>query len=163
MDQVKYNTVYSQYHLQISLANRSTWALVKDRFLRSTIRLWMSTGWLEISSNSGLFTRLDVPTEKNWILLCFSWSVSSFVYSNPKLLNPSVMTTTILFTSARRTVQCHIKLRTNGGNNSQHCWANNVGCCGALFHVAKSLTAGFQTLRNNTQDHATGCAKGRNM
>ena len=90
-----------RYHLQISLARRSTCALVKDRFLRSTISLWMSTGWLEISSNSGLFTCLDVPTEKNWTLLCFSWSVSSFVYSNPRVLNPSVMATTALFTSAR--------------------------------------------------------------
>ena len=53
-----------------------------------------------------------------------------------------------------REEQCHIKLRTNGGNNSQHCWPNNVGSCGVLFHVAKSLTGGFKlyaTTHNNMQ------------
>ena len=101
---VKNQEAYWPFYLQISLARRSTWALVKDPFLRSTISSWVSTGWLEISSNSGLFTSLEVPTEKNWTLLCFSWSVSSFVYSNPRVLNPSVMATTAFFTSARRTV-----------------------------------------------------------
>ena len=101
---VKNQEAWWPFYSQISLARRSTWALVKDRFLRSTISLWMSTCPLDISSNSGLFTRLEVPTEKNLTLLCFSWSVSSFVYSNPRVLNPSVMATTALFTSARRTV-----------------------------------------------------------
>ena len=47
-----------------------------------------------------------------------------------------------------------MKLSTNGSNNSQHCWANNVASCGVLFHVAKSLTAGFKlcaTTHNNMQ------------
>ena len=26
-------------------------------------------------------------------------------------------------------VPCYLKLRANGRNNSQHCWANNVGSC----------------------------------
>ena len=41
---------------------------------------------------------------------------------------------------------------------SQHCWANNVGICCLRLHVAKRLF--FQTLRNNSYQHATGCANG---
>ena len=34
----------------------------------------------------------------------------------------------------------NIKLRTNGHNNSQHCWPNNVGSCCVCLNAAKSLT-----------------------
>ena len=50
-----------------------------------------------------------------------------------------------------------IELRANGRNNSQQ-------CCVRL-HGAKSLSR-FKlcaTTRNNIQQHATGCANGRNM
>ena len=59
----------------------------------------------------------------------------------------------------------NIKLRTNGHNNSQHCWPNNVGSCCLCLNAAKSLTC-FKlcaTTPNNTQPHATGCAKRRNV
>ena len=49
-------------------------------------------------------------------------------------------------------------VRDNGRNNSQQ-------CCVPL-HRAKSLTGGFKlcaTTPSNTQQHATGCANGRNM
>ena len=41
----------------------------------------------------------------------------------------------------------------------------SIGICCARLHVAKSLT-GFKlcaTTPNNMQQHATGCANGRNM
>ena len=59
----------------------------------------------------------------------------------------------------------NIKLRTNGHNNSQHCWPNNVGSCCVCLHAAKSLTC-FKlcsTTPNNTQPHATGCANRGNV
>ena len=36
-----------------------------------------------------------------------------------------------------------LKPCANGCNNSQHCWANNVGSCCVPLHAAKSLT-GFK-------------------
>ena len=45
-----------------------------------------------------------------------------------------------------------LSLRENGLNNSQHCWANNVGSCSVRLFVAR-LT-GFKlnaTTRNNMQ------------
>ena len=56
-----------------------------------------------------------------------------------------------------RTIKATI-VRENGRNNSQQ-------CCVPL-HGVKSLTGGFKlcaTTPNNTQQHATGCANGRNM
>ena len=54
------------------------------------------------------------------------------------------------------------KVRANGRNNSQHCWPNHVGSCCDRLHVAKRLT-GCATTPKNAQQHATGCANGRNM
>ena len=72
-----------------------------------------------------------------------------------------------------------LKLRANGRNNSQHCWASNVGSCcvcvgsgvqtdattpnnvgptmlGVVESVARSLTFDrFQTLHKNSQQHVT--------
>ena len=88
----------------------------------------------------------------------------------------------------RTTGPSALKLRANGRNYSYHCWPNIVGRCCIRLHtttdtdatnpiivgptmlgvvafvsdVAKSLT-GFLTLRNNSQQHATGCTNGRNM
>ena len=45
----------------------------------------------------------------------------------------------------------------NGRSNSQLCLPNNVKNCCVRLQVAKSLTGGFQTLRNNSQQHATTC------
>ena len=56
-----------------------------------------------------------------------------------------------------RTIKATI-VPENGRNNSQQ-------CCVPL-HGVKSLTGGFKlcaTTPNNTQQHATGCANGRNM
>ena len=50
----------------------------------------------------------------------------------------------------------NLKLRTNGRNNSEQGWPNNVGGCCVRLPVAKSLTC-FKTLRNNSQQHATIC------
>ena len=46
------------------------------------------------------------------------------------------------------------KVRANGRNNSQHCWP-----------VAKRLTGikHCATTRKNAQQHAIGCANGRNL
>ena len=55
-----------------------------------------------------------------------------------------------------------LKLRAKERNNSQHCWPNNVGSCCVRWHKGKSLN-GFTFLRNKSQQHATGCAKGRNL
>ena len=68
-----------------------------------------------------------------------------------------------------------IRLRANGRDNSQHCCANNVGRAvqtdPTLLRYASAITEQkkcwelltekfnrFQTLRNNIQQHATGCA-----
>ena len=55
-----------------------------------------------------------------------------------------------------------LKLHANGRNNSQHCWSNNIGSCCVPLHVAKRMTS-FKLLRNNSQQHATAYASGRNM
>ena len=45
-----------------------------------------------------------------------------------------------------------ITLRSNGRNNSKHCWPKNVGS----YCVAKSLT-GFKFFRSNSQQHPSTC------
>ena len=58
-----------------------------------------------------------------------------------------------------------VKLRANERNIFQHCWPNSVGSWYVHLHGAKSLT-GFKlcaTTPNNTQQHATRCANGRNI
>ena len=58
-----------------------------------------------------------------------------------------------------------VKLRPNERNNSQHYWPNSVGSWCVHLRGAKRFTA-FKlctTTPNNTQQHATGCANGRNI
>ena len=53
-------------------------------------------------------------------------------------------------------------LRSKGRNNSKHCWPKNVESYCVRLNIAKRLT-GFKFFRNNSHQHATGCANGRNM
>ena len=73
-------------------------------------------------------------------------------YENPALVRLLYKLSTHL--NEKVYVIFRLTLRADGCNNSQHCWPNNVGSCGVLFHVAKSLTGGFKlyaTTHNNMQ------------
>ena len=55
-----------------------------------------------------------------------------------------------------------VKLSANGRNNSQQCWE----LLRRFAHGASQRLTGFklcETPPNVTQQHATGCANGRNM
>ena len=49
-----------------------------------------------------------------------------------------------------------VTLRSNGRNNSKHCWPKNVGSYCVRLSVAKSLT-GFKFFRSNSQQHPSTC------
>ena len=94
-------------------------------------------------------------TVSDWTHLSNRFRECEFSFSNC-LLNSQLQRVDLGSTCA-----CHSRQNStaphgaNGRNNSQYCCANNVACFRGVQTDA--------TTPNNTQQHETGCASGRNV
>ena len=108
--------------------------------------------WVKLHVKRASFSTDNSRTSR----LSIFYSISNHKNFIPKCLDNVLAD----FAQTRYPVYSSLWLRVNRRNNSQLCCANNVGSC-----WLKSLT-GFKlwtTTRKNIQQHATGCANGRNM
>ena len=77
-------------------------------------------------------------------------SLKAFTFRNLQTSEP---------TNLSNHCKCSIKQSEKPrGKRTQHCWPNFVGSCCVRLHVAKTFDR-FQTLRNNSQQHATKVAQ----
>ena len=92
-------------YLHISMANFLISPIVKGLISILFTSWCVSIGRLVNSFSSSLLTRSDAPMEKNSTPRFFNTSVKSLVISIPRELNPSVNTTTTIFTPVKRNIQ----------------------------------------------------------